>query len=419
MGGPPPPPPSGGLPARPPAQNRGALLGDIAKGKSLKKTVTNDRSAPIVGATSGGPGPSPLAGAPAVPKPPSGLAPPVPGGANRARSNSDQGGGSAAAMEQPPQLGGLFAGGMPKLKKRGGGIDTGANRDSSYTSDPESSRTSAPRPPTMAAPRPPTAAPPPPRPAPQNTASTPAFAPSIANLRKSGVTPGQRPMSSASMKGPPPPIGKKPPAPPPGLRKFSSHASFAPPPPPSSAPPPPISAPPAPAIPPPSAPRPPMGVPSRSQAPPPPPPPTSPPSTNGGGQSLAMQAAIRAAGQASPAAAPPPPPPPSNGPSSRPTHRTPSPPSAAPPPPITRAPTQQPVRSMLDPSSYTLSSNGSLPKNPSPSRHSETQRRIAINDPRWKFQDGSSLPKPRDFHGGAKKYRAGLGSSVPLDLSAY
>jgi hypothetical protein len=28
-------------------------------------------------------------------------------------------------MEQPPQLAGLFAGGMPKLKKRGGGVDTG------------------------------------------------------------------------------------------------------------------------------------------------------------------------------------------------------------------------------------------------------------------------------------------------------
>lgn len=28
-------------------------------------------------------------------------------------------------MEQPPQLGGLFAGGMPKLKKRGGGVNTG------------------------------------------------------------------------------------------------------------------------------------------------------------------------------------------------------------------------------------------------------------------------------------------------------
>lgn len=58
---------------------------------------------------------------------PSGLAPPIPGG-NRARSNSDQGSrenGGSTGIEQPPQLGGLFAGGMPKLKKRGGGVDTG------------------------------------------------------------------------------------------------------------------------------------------------------------------------------------------------------------------------------------------------------------------------------------------------------
>jgi hypothetical protein len=56
-----------------------------------------------------------------------GLAPPVPGG-NRARSNSDQGSrdsAPAASMDAAPQLGGLFAGGMPKLKKRGGGVDTG------------------------------------------------------------------------------------------------------------------------------------------------------------------------------------------------------------------------------------------------------------------------------------------------------
>ncbi|KAE9376961.1 hypothetical protein N431DRAFT_436204 [Stipitochalara longipes BDJ] len=31
-------------------------------------------------------------------------------------------------MEQPPQLAGLFAGGMPKLKKRGGGVDTGGEK---------------------------------------------------------------------------------------------------------------------------------------------------------------------------------------------------------------------------------------------------------------------------------------------------
>lgn len=110
---------------------QGALLSDISKGKALKKTVTNDRSAPIVAKGNSGSAPSPLAGAPAVPgmsRPPGGLAPPVPGGGNRARSNSDQGGreaSGASGIEQPPQLGGLFAGGMPKLKKRGGGVDTG------------------------------------------------------------------------------------------------------------------------------------------------------------------------------------------------------------------------------------------------------------------------------------------------------
>ncbi|KAI9734119.1 MAG: hypothetical protein M1818_006678 [Claussenomyces sp. TS43310] len=126
MGGPPPPPPppGGATPARPPpgaVPNRGALLSDISKGKALKKAITNDRSAPIVGKASGATS-SPLGGAPSVPgasKLPGGLAPPVPGG-NRARSNSDQG----SSMDTAPQLGGLFAGGIPKLRKRGG-IDTG------------------------------------------------------------------------------------------------------------------------------------------------------------------------------------------------------------------------------------------------------------------------------------------------------
>jgi hypothetical protein len=52
----------------------------------------------------------------------------LPGGGNRARSNSDQSSRDSAAattLEQPPQLAGIFAGGMPKLKKRGGGVDTG------------------------------------------------------------------------------------------------------------------------------------------------------------------------------------------------------------------------------------------------------------------------------------------------------
>lgn len=109
--------------------SQGALLSDISKGRTLRKAVTNDRSAPVVGKVSGGSGPMPIGGAPPVPgmaKPPGGFgAPPVPGG-NRARSDSNQGNDSAVSgMEQPPQLGGIFAGGMPKLKKRGGGVDTG------------------------------------------------------------------------------------------------------------------------------------------------------------------------------------------------------------------------------------------------------------------------------------------------------
>ncbi|OAA81755.1 Actin-binding WH2 [Akanthomyces lecanii RCEF 1005] len=160
MGGPPPPPPPppggapGGIPGRPPP-GRGALLADISKGKSLKKAVTNDRSAPAVaggGTSSSGP---PAGGAPPVP----GLAPPVPG--NRARSNSDQGtGGTSAGLESAaPQLGGLFAGGMPKLKKRGGGVDTGRDADSSYVSDPGESKLSVPRPPVSAPPPPSAGAP--------------------------------------------------------------------------------------------------------------------------------------------------------------------------------------------------------------------------------------------------------------------
>ncbi len=109
---------------------QGALLSDITKGRALKKAVTNDRSAPLVVKSSEGPGPSPLGGAPAVPglprPPPGGLAPPVPG--NRARSNSDHSvreQRAVSTMESAPQLGGLFAGGMPKLRKTGGGVATG------------------------------------------------------------------------------------------------------------------------------------------------------------------------------------------------------------------------------------------------------------------------------------------------------
>ena len=57
-GPPPPPAPTSGRGGKPTGKkaggggaDRGALLSSIQKGKALKKTVTNDRSAPLVGGT--------------------------------------------------------------------------------------------------------------------------------------------------------------------------------------------------------------------------------------------------------------------------------------------------------------------------------------------------------------------------------
>ncbi|RMZ75175.1 hypothetical protein DV738_g5628, partial [Chaetothyriales sp. CBS 135597] len=133
---------------------RGALLSDITKGRKLKSTITNDRSAPILDKKSGT-GDGPVGRAPPVPglKVPvatTSPAPAVPGGSNRLRSSSDAGGQSSdATTGRPPQLGGLFAGGMPKLRRTSGGIDTGAD---GHHSDSETARPSAPRAPSSRAP---------------------------------------------------------------------------------------------------------------------------------------------------------------------------------------------------------------------------------------------------------------------------
>lgn len=44
---------------------------------------------------------------------------------------------------------------------------------------------------------------------------------------------------------------------------------------------------------------------------------------------------------------------------------------------------------------------------------------VKIHDLRWKFQDETTLPAPRQWRGVPKKYRAGRVSSVPLDLREY
>ncbi|RMZ68886.1 basic proline-rich [Pyrenophora seminiperda CCB06] len=420
-------------------QPQGALLGDISKGMKLKKVAqVNDRSAPITGKVSDGPSAAPM-GAPAIPgmgRPPAvpGLAPPVPGGGTRGRSNSDTGDGGGAA---PPQLAGLFAGGMPKLRKAGG-VNTGADQSHApYLSDPESNRGSAPKPPRGAAPRPPA----PPPSAPPAPPGGPPARPALSALRGLDSRPNSVASSISGKPKPPPPIGKKPPMPPPSSRKPSGLAPPPPtasparappipggappppppPPPPASTSPRPTGVPPPPPLPPPSpAPRP----PARSTPPPPPSddeydpykysapaPPPPPPPPNGHTPSLAETAARNAFGRASPAAPPPPPPA--------------SPPSAPAPPPPSSAPSRQasqtPLRSMMDPSSYTLSNGGSSIKSPSHSGGGsrEKGRVRPIQDLRWRFQDEGQFPRPREFTNGSKKYRAGRGSSVPLDLSAY
>ncbi|XP_039296614.1 WAS/WASL-interacting protein family member 2 [Nilaparvata lugens] len=109
----PPPPPS--FPAAAPTatsdpNQRNQLLQSIRKGTNLKKTVTNDRSAPVVGGKSGGtPGGS---GPPSLGSPGSGGSPKS-GSATLGRNNA---------------LAGLFAGGMPKLKPTG--LDIGQSNSS-------------------------------------------------------------------------------------------------------------------------------------------------------------------------------------------------------------------------------------------------------------------------------------------------
>ena len=97
MSVPPPPPPGPPPPSqnRAPAQaGRGALLQSIEgfKKGGLKKTVTVDKSAPVVKTTNN---------------------------ANASPAIGSSGGGSSREISSTPQLGGIFAGGIPSLKKTG------------------------------------------------------------------------------------------------------------------------------------------------------------------------------------------------------------------------------------------------------------------------------------------------------------
>ena len=83
------------------------LLKQIQAGKSLKKAVTNDRSGPAIGGSKSGGGGT------------------VGGAGHSAPTITSAGAGSAG----PPQIGGLFSGGIPKLKPAG---SSGSSLDMRY-----------------------------------------------------------------------------------------------------------------------------------------------------------------------------------------------------------------------------------------------------------------------------------------------
>ncbi|KAI5865195.1 hypothetical protein GGS23DRAFT_594743 [Durotheca rogersii] len=347
------------------------------------------------------------------PAPPGGRAPPVPGH-NRARSNSDHGNrDSVASTESAPQLAGLFAGGMPKLKKRGGGVDTGGAIGPQTTVNAETTprcRTRS----SLAA-----------RTFSTDATDRAASAASLSGNSKFKENSHGKPTTiifciDSVVEGPPAADWQETPTSP--WIKEAFDCSYA------------IS--------------------------------TLPPSPNtrwpraasshivGAGtaraatSATAIQAALRAAGErSSPSTAPPAPPPP-------PPALAPSPPSSAPPPPAAPAPapaeaptsrrrtgsTRSGARSsMLDPSAYTLARNGaggssinhgskSPSLSPTPTESDAPSPRAAggpaperyvVQDSRWRFKDEAEFPKPRSFQGGPRRYRAGRGSSVPLDLGAF
>ncbi|KAJ2377780.1 hypothetical protein IW150_001186 [Coemansia sp. RSA 2607] len=106
--------------------SRGALLQQIQQGTRLKKAQTNDRSKPQVSGSDskGGGGGGPPMGGMALPRPP---VPPSGGFSSAGASSAPaEPKGPSAGM---PGLGGLFAGGMPKLKHRSGGVSTGRSSE--------------------------------------------------------------------------------------------------------------------------------------------------------------------------------------------------------------------------------------------------------------------------------------------------
>ena len=119
-GPPPPPAPTSGKKGKPAGKksggggtDRNALLSSIQQGKALKKTVTNDRSAPSLGGVKTSNNTQASSNLSSGPK----LGPP--GGGLRQSSGKSETNGNTETPRLPG-IGGLFAGGMPQLKPPGG-----------------------------------------------------------------------------------------------------------------------------------------------------------------------------------------------------------------------------------------------------------------------------------------------------------
>jgi hypothetical protein len=114
----------------------------------------------------------------------------------------------------------------------------------------------------------------------------------------------------------------------------------------------------------------------------------------------------------------------------------PRPPATAPRPSHSQSTQPAPMRSMLDvaqaiprpqSSAASISSNGnrsssmtmSTTRTNSSYIHDSPRSPVRVHDSRWRFQDDGQFPRPREFVGVKKKYRAGRVSSVPLDLGAF